>query len=306
VTWQPVDGADHYRVTDLKHLVPDRNVSGTSVVFRGAATKDHQFVVVAVDADGSAGEKSAPEVWKGHQPLAAPISLTITSDGNNLALSWAPVEGATSYELRDLKDPSWSPGAIEETAYTVEDAIYSPAEFAVRALDSSGAGQAVTQTWTPDHQLSRDEAQLAYSLPTTWVVAGSCVSEADEVDDNVSAVVSCEPLNPGSDGPELLFANQLSSGNQQTYENDHFPAAMRDEREGCDDSYPTNGTHWTWTYSTSESAAGDYICFVGGEGTNAFVWTYYAENIAVQIQGSGSATRTGLYSWWLGLDWHLK
>jgi hypothetical protein len=294
VSWKPVPGADHYKITDLTGNVPNEVVEqGTSYVFEGAATKDHRFVVQAVDKDGSAGAKSEPEVWA--KRVAAPTTFQATAADFDLQLTWSKVAGASGYQLRDEDDPSFTPETITGTSYTVKNAIYSTHHFTVAALSDGDAGAATTATYTPLHELTADQAALAYKLTTDLVDPTSCKGDsADEENVYVSAAVSCIPTDPGGSGPPILYASQLTSGDQNNYEQDHF--GRMQSKVGCEDSFPASGTHATW--QLSGTTIGDEYCFQASNLTNVFAWTYYDENIVIQIEGKYPATRSGMHEWW--------
>jgi hypothetical protein len=124
---------------------------------------------------------------------------------------------------------------------------------------------------------------------------GSCQADtSDEESTYVSAAVSCTPASPiGADGPQSLFASQLT-GSQNAYEQDQFGKMQL--KAGCESYYPESGTHATW--SIDGKTMGDEYCFENG-GHNVFAWTYYKENISIQIEGTAPTTRTGLHDWWM-------
>jgi hypothetical protein len=272
-------------------------VPGTSHVFADAAGENHRFVVQAYDADGKAGTKSVPASWAKQEPLVAPAEVTAVQSGNDLSVSWSAVPNATGYLLRDAGDSSFSPATISGTSYTVTDAIYAPHQFEVAAVNGSETGpNATSASYTPAHQLSAGQQAMAYKMPTSLVKPGTCT--ADTADENssiyVSAAVSCEPASGARhDGPQVLYALQLTPGDQNKYEQAHFGHMA--SRAGCESSFPASGTHGVW--SVNGKTQGDEYCYANN-GHNVFAWTYYRENIAIQIEGTSPTTRSGLHAWW--------
>jgi hypothetical protein len=263
-------------------------------VFKGAAAQDHRFVVTAYSSGGRAGRGSAPVLWRKLLPLTAPTGLTAKQSAFDLDLSWSAVRNATGYQLRDEDDPSFDPAISSGTTYVAKNAIYSSHIFTVTAVNGSRTGQPATTSWTPKHKLSAGEMALAYRLPSSFVVPGSCQSSAPD-SDYISAEVSCDPASPRSDGPTILYADQIKSGDESAYESRAFGSNLP-SRAGCHNVYPASGTEGTW--SSDGKTIGNEYCFLASNGDSVFAWTYSADSIVLQIQGAPPATRTGLNAWW--------
>jgi hypothetical protein len=271
------------------------DVTATSYVFAGGAAQNHQFVVQAVTAGGDAGAKSEPQPWAKQDPLTAPANFVVTSALNGLDLTWGAVTGASKYRLTDADTPGFSV-ETDRTTYVLPMSVYASHHFSIRAVSGSRTGPEALIAWTPAHELTDPEATLAYKLTSSMVKAGSCTADTADEDKSiyVSAAVSCDPTAAGPSGPPVVFALQLKPGTQNAFEKDHF--GTFESRVGCENSYPDAGTQSTW--ELSNKTIGDEFCFRASNGTSVFAWTYYDDNVCIQVEGGLPTTRTGLHTWW--------
>jgi hypothetical protein len=100
--------------------------------------------------------------------------------------------------------------------------------------------------------------------------------------------------------------DQINDGDYQSFVDTHFGTNLP-HKAGCDDSYPDAGTRWTWVDTGTNKTQGDEFCFYNASRSiSVFSWSYYQQNIVIQIEGTYPTTRTGLHNWWSNSDTTLK
>jgi hypothetical protein len=301
VSWQPVAHADHYLITDTSGGLQPQTAHGTQYVFPNAAGTDHQFVVQAVTSDGTAGAKSSPATWTKHVALVAPAGFQISTAGFNLRLSWAAVNGATGYQLRDLSNPSFTPDTINDTSIIVDNSSLTSHQYTVAAVSGSETGPPASQKYSPQNDLSAAEAALAYKLPSSMVRTGSCKayhSDENHAGWNVIAAIYCTPAaGARADGPKIVYVDQTRPGRLRDYERGYFGISRIGG--GCNSSYPASGVKGTWNYKKGEPIQGDTFCRINSSNYAEWAWSYTKDNIMMEVAGSATTTsRAGLFNWW--------
>jgi hypothetical protein len=235
--------------------------------------------------------------------------VSVKQNGFDLDVTWSPVAHATSYLLSDSTS-SGQPTTVNGTSYTVTDAVYSEHSFVVKAVAGSTTGpDSDAGTWTPANTLSTAEATLAYKLPDTLAAPGSCSADTtteQKYSSLVTAVIRCDPIVHGrNNGPAYLYADQLAAGKQKAFERSFYGGALHTDKAGCANNYPDSGTHSVWWIGSAKNVMGDEFCFASSD-SSSFAWTYYRENVVIQVEGPPPTTRSGLHAWWLAQHLDLR
>lgn len=286
LSWQRVSGATGYQIVDRTGRLPATAAKGTSHTFAGAGTANHIFVVRAASDSGKLGPASASVTWHGVIPLTAPTGLTATAKGFDVEVSWSAVRGATGYVVRDTSG-SGSPQRTTTTSATFSDAVYGNHHFEVAAIGKSQQGPSAARDYAPTANLTTAEQALAYKIPDTVGVPGSCTSITVT---NAAAAVKCTPVGSG---PQTLFALRAQNG-VKPLEHQLYPRTWRHLQAGCSNSVSSDGTHGTW-HPSNAADKGDFFCFPASGGTPALAWSYWSDGVILEVTGS---THNTLFSWW--------
>jgi fibronectin type 3 domain-containing protein len=210
--WRPVANTDRYRV--MRSTTPGgpytaiANPAETTYLDAGATNGMTYYYVIRATNDGGKGAYSAEAQTTPVAPPAVPTALAVVPGNANVALSWNPVPGATSYAVRraanalgpflQIAAPA-SPAAIDvevtngTTYYYAVSALNAGGESAlsppatasplappapVSGLDATPANGLVTLGWSASPRAAGYTIRRATSAAGPFEPVGSAATTA--------------------------------------------------------------------------------------------------------------------------------
>ena len=196
VSGYAVDGASKYHIVySSNHKASWTSAadshSANSITISGVDNAKTYYVGVRAGADGG---------WSGWTNTAAvrprpdaPSGLTVTPSGDNLSVSWSPVDHAEGYDVRSSADgSSWTTehSNLSATSARVANADDAIEYIAVRARNAGGAGDWSERSRGPDDNwltTVQQSGASAQSLVMAFAQSGASAQSGGQAQSKLAA-----------------------------------------------------------------------------------------------------------------------